>query len=558
MNYMKNYQFWKDYDKLDKNLRIELEHLNEKEREDAFYQNLSFGTGGLRGVMGVGTNRVNIYTIRKATLGFANYLLKNDLTNGVAISYDNRHDSRKFALEAAQVFAAQGIRSFVFDHLRPTPMLSLAVRHFNLSGGIMITASHNPKEYNGYKVYDQTGAQVNPDVANQIIAEVDAIENLFTIETEDNPLISYIHDTFDQLYIDAIKPIQILNERKKIKIVYSPLHGAGGPIIPKFLKSEGYDVYPLASQMVEDPNFSATESSNPEDAAAYLESIKYAKKIDADIVMITDPDADRLGVAVKHNGEYVSLTGNQTASVELYYILTKKQEKGILPPHGHVYTTNVTSKLIDVIAASFDIKVITTLTGFKFIGEKAEKYQETNPYIFGCEESYGSLVSDVVRDKDAVQAVYLLAEIANHLKLKGLTMIDYLDEIYLKYGAFYEYTHFITLKGIQGSKQIERIMAHFRSNPPIIKDKNLLGYEDALLDVLVDDGVKSKLNLPTSNVLKYIYEDDTWLVFRPSGTEPKLKIYYGTKKKTLDNAKTYLAELNEMILAQISEIQGDE
>ncbi len=554
MDYKKNYDLWKNYSNLDKNLKNELKSLSEKEVEDAFYQNLSFGTGGLRGIMGVGTNRVNIYTIRKSTLGFANYLLKHHLNQGVAISYDNRHDSKKFAKEAAMVFAAKGIKSFVFDQLRPTPMLSFAVRHFNLSGGIMITASHNPKAYNGYKVYDQTGSQVNPDVAQIIIDEIDCIEDIFHIETLDSDLISYVDESFDQLYLNAIRPIKILNETKKIKIVYSPLHGTGGPIIPKFLTEEGYDIHPYLPQMVVDPDFSATESSNPEEKDAYIETIKYAQEIDADIVMVTDPDADRLGIAVKHEDHFHLITGNQTASVELYYLLSMRKKFNILPPNGHVYTTNVTTKLIEVIARSFDLDVITTLTGFKFIGEQAEKYKETNPYIFGCEESYGSLISDVVRDKDAVQAVYLLAEIANHLKLQNKTMIDYLAEIYLKYGAFYEYTHSIMLKGIEGSQKIDQIMAHFRECPPHIEDKHLLGYDDVLLSVRVEDGIKSKLKLPKSNVLKYIFEDDTWIVLRPSGTEPKLKIYYGTKKKDLTEAKIYLNELNQMMLAHIEKI----
>ncbi len=555
MDYKDNYNLWKENKDLDKTLKAELETLNEKQIEDAFYKDLSFGTGGLRGIMGVGTNRVNIYTIRKATLGFANYLLKHDLTNGVAISYDNRLDSKRFAKEAAMVLAAKNIKSYLFHNLRPTPMLSFAVRYFKASGGIMLTASHNPKEYNGYKAYDQTGAQVNPDDANQIIQEIHDINDIFNIQTKDNDLITYIDESFDDIYLDAIKHIKINDEPKKVKIVYSPLHGTGAPIIPKFLSSEGYDIYPFDPQMIEDPNFSNTKSSNPEDEIAYDKSIKYAKEIDADIVMITDPDADRLGIAVKHEGRYHLLTGNQTASIELYYILENRKKFNLLPPNGHVYTTNVTTKLIEVIARDFDLDVITTLTGFKFIGEKAEIYKDTNPYIFGCEESYGSLISDVVRDKDAVQAVYMLAEIANHLHLKGLTIIDYLNQIYQKYGAFYEYTHSIMLKGIEGSKRIDMIMDHFRENPPKLEGMALIGFDDILKQIRVEDGIKSKIKLPQSNVLKYIFEEDTWMVFRPSGTEPKLKIYYGTKKKTLDDAKSYLQEINLSILKQIDEIK---
>ena len=554
MNYKENYNLWKNYKDLDQSLKQELDTLDENQIEEAFYQDLTFGTGGLRGIMGVGTNRVNIYTIRKATLGFARYLLKHNLTDGVAISYDNRKDSKKFAKEAAKVLAANGIKSYLFNALRPTPMLSFAVRYFKASGGIMITASHNPKQYNGYKAYDQTGAQVNPITADLIIEEINNIKNPFDIDTVENDLIHSVDETFDDIYLNAIKDIKINDEIKKVKIVYSPLHGTGGPIIPQFLMDQGYEVHPYTPQMIVDPNFSNTKSSNPEDHEAYEQTIAFAKDIDADIVMVTDPDADRLGIAVKHEGTYELITGNQTASVELYYLLTQRKKYNLLPPNGHVYTTNVTTKLIEVIARSFELDVITTLTGFKFIGEKAEMYQETNPYIFGCEESYGSLISDVVRDKDAVQAVYMLAEIANHLKLQGKTIMDYLNEIYDTYGAYYEYTHSISLKGIEGSKKIQEIMSFFRENPPRLDDKHLLGYDDVQKSIRVEDGIKSHLDLPKSNVLKYIFEDDTWIVFRPSGTEPKIKIYYGTKQKTLEEAKAYLQTIDKQIMKIIDEI----
>jgi len=554
MNYKENYNLWKNYKDLDQSLKQELDTLDEKQIEEAFYQDLTFGTGGLRGIMGVGTNRVNIYTIRKATLGFARYLLKHNLTDGIAISYDNRKDSKRFAEEAAKVLAANHIKSYLFNALRPTPMLSFAVRYFKASGGIMITASHNPKQYNGYKAYDQTGAQVNPKTADLIIEEINSIKNPFEIKTADNDLIQKVDETFDDIYLNAIKDIKINDEVKKVKIVYSPLHGTGGPIIPQFLMDQGYEVHPYTPQMIVDPNFSNTKSSNPEDHEAYENTIAFAKDIDADIVMVTDPDADRLGIAVKHDGTYELITGNQTASVELYYLLSQRMKYNLLPPNGHVYTTNVTTKLIEVIARSFELDVITTLTGFKFIGEKAEMYQDTNPYIFGCEESYGSLISDVVRDKDAVQAVYMLAEIANHLKLQGKTIMDYLNEIYETYGAYYEYTHAISLKGIEGSKKIQEIMSFFRENPPKLEDKHLLGYDDVLKSIRVEDGIKSHLDLPKSNVLKYIFEDDTWIVFRPSGTEPKIKIYYGTKQKTLEEAKAYLQTIDKQIMKIIDEI----
>lgn len=548
-DYMKNYEFWKKQDLLP-SLRQELEKLTEKEIEDAFYKDLTFGTGGLRGIMGLGTNRVNIYTIKKATLGLANYLNKNDLVRGVAISYDNRLDSQIFAKESAMVLAKQGIPSYLFKALRPTPMLSFAVRHFNCDAGIMITASHNPKAYNGYKVYDPTGAQINPATATDIIAEIEKITNPFDIETLDD-LITYVDDAFDQIYLDAIKNIKIYDEEKKVKIVYSPLHGTGGTIIPKFLKSQGFDVYPYKPQMIVDPSFSNTKSSNPEESAAYERAIQYAKEIDADIVMLTDPDADRLGVAVKHHDDYVLLTGNQTAAIELNYILSEKQKLGKLDTNGYVYTTNVTTDLIKAIAEAYKIEVITTLTGFKFIGEQAHINEGKHAYLFGCEESYGSLISDVVRDKDAVQAVYLLAEIANYLKLKDLTMVDYLDYIHGYYGVYYEYTNPMKFEGIEGAKKIERIMSYYRNNPPKIPNKALIAYDDVLKGIHVEDGVESPLTLPTSNVLKYYYEDNTWIVFRPSGTEPKIKIYFGVKAKSKEEAKTYVSEVEASLLKTI-------
>ena len=552
MNYKDNYNFWKSQNLIPE-LENELNKLTEKEIEDAFYQDLTFGTGGLRGIMGVGTNRVNIYTISKATLGLANYLNAHDLTKGVALSYDNRKDSRTFAIHAAKVLRKQGIKSFVFDNLRPTPMLSFAVRHFKCDAGIMITASHNPKAYNGYKVYDKTGAQLNIETANNVIAEINKITNPFEIETLDKD-ITYIDESFDDIYLDLVETIKLYDEEKIIKIVYSPLHGTGGTVIPKFLKDQGFDVYPYKPQMIVDPAFSNTKSSNPEEEQAYTGSILYAEELDADIVMLTDPDADRLGIAVKHQGEYQLITGNQTAAVELFYILNEKQRLGKLPEHGQVYTTNVTTDLIREIAKSFGIKVITTLTGFKFIGEQADIYEGKNPYLFGCEESYGSLISDFVRDKDAVQAVYMLAEIANHLKLQGLTIVDYLDIIYRDYGVYYEYTNPMKFEGIEGANKIKRIMSYYRKNPPMLPYKELLSYDDVSLNKHVENGVETTLNLPKSNVLKYYYSDNTWVVFRPSGTEPKIKIYFGVKSNSLEDAKSYVSKVEKKLLDTIEGI----
>lgn len=556
MEHLKRYETWMAYEGLDVELKKELNELSEDQIKEAFYRDLEFGTGGLRGIMGVGTNRINLYTIRRATLGFANYIMDEKISGGVAISYDNRKDSKRFALESAKVLAACGIKSYIYRELRPTPMLSYLVRHFKCAGGIMITASHNPKEYNGYKAYDKTGAQLNPHDADRVVSEILKIDDIFNVKTVDNELIQYIEEDFDWVYLEDVKKIAInKDELRSVKIAYSPLHGAGGPIIPKFLEKMGYDIHVYAPQLMVDPTFSKTRSSNPEEALAFENSIQYAKEIKADIVMITDPDADRLGIAVKHGNEYHLLTGNQTAVIELFYLLDEKKKRDLLPKKGFVYTTNVTTELINRIAESFHMDVVTTLTGFKFIGEQAEKNQRIAPYMFGCEESYGSLILDFVRDKDAVQAVYLLAEISNVLKNRGLTVIDYLEKIYQMYGYYYEFTQSITLKGISGVEKMNKIMEYYRLNPPVLHQKSLIYFDDVYRQVRVENGVSTPLSYPQSNVLKYVYEQDTWIVFRPSGTEPKIKIYYGTKAKSMEDAKIFVEAINTKIKQDIDRIE---
>lgn len=554
MSYEKKYQFWLNQKDLDPHLLSELIALNEEQIQEVFHSDLSFGTGGLRGLMGVGTNRVNVYTIRKASLGFAKYIKKLNHHGGVAISYDNRHYSKMFAKEAAMVLANEGIKSYLFENLRPTPMLSYAVRHFGCAGGIMITASHNPKEYNGYKVYDQTGAQVNLETAQKIIDEINLIDNPFEIDVKDNELIESIDSSFDDIYLNDVKTIALNHQERVIKIVYSPLHGTGGPIIPRLLDETNYEVYPFMPQMNIDPNFSHTKSSNPEEELAYIETIKYAKEIDADIIMITDPDADRLGIAVKHQETYHLLTGNQTAVIELYYILQERRKQNRLPIQGMAYKTIVTSDLIDMIAASFNVSITSTLTGFKFIGEKAEHDKDKFTYLFGCEESYGSLISPFVRDKDAVQACFMLAEIANFTKLKDMTLVDYLESIYKAYGYFYEYTKSITLPGISGIDKINSIMNHFRHNPPNIYDKYLISFDDYKKGIKIQNGKVSKLDLPKSDVLKYYYQDHTWIVLRPSGTEPKMKIYFQTVQSSLQDGKQYIDQILKNLLKEIDAI----
>lgn len=554
MQYLKTYQAWVDNLDLDPVLKQELQTLSQSDIKESFYQNLSFGTGGLRGLMGVGTNRVNLYTIRKATLGFGRYLLENKETNGVAIAYDNRHDSARFALETAKVLAALGIKSYLFKNLRPTPMLSFAVRYFKASGGVMITASHNPKAYNGYKVYNASGAQLNLEEAEAVIEQISQIDDLFSIEAVENDLIQYIDQDFDQIYLNLVKDVSVQNTSKPLKIVFSPLHGTGGTVIPQFLKQEGYDVYPYVPQMTTDPNFSATLSSNPEEENAYIETINYAKSVGAELILVTDPDADRLGVAVLKDGTYQLLSGNQTAAIELYYLSTEKKRLGRLPKNSYVFTTNVTTDLIPVLAQDFGFNLKTTLTGFKFIGEQAKEIEGKGTYFFGCEESYGSLILDFVRDKDAVQAVYLLAEIANVVFSRGQTLVDYLEEIYQKYGYFYEYTLNVTLAGIKGSGHIQDIMTYYRSNPPVIPGFKFLGYDDIASGISSKDGKEQPIGLPKSNVIKYYFEQNTWIVFRPSGTEPKIKIYFGTKSTSLEQAKIFVDGLVQEIKETIGKI----
>ena len=544
MSYQNNYHTWLNESKLTLEEKNTLLQMDEKEKEESFFQDLSFGTGGIRGILGLGPNRINKYTIQKVTLGFANYLKKVNKLKGVAISYDNRYGSFEFAYEAAKVLAFNGIKSYIFKSLRPTPMLSFLVRHYNTSAGIMLTASHNPKEYNGFKAYNETGAQLSISESESVILEINKIKSPFGIGSVENELIHWIDNELDDVYLSKVKNIAVRHDEKQLKIVYSPLHGTGGTLIPKLLKESGYDVYSEPNQMIVDPAFSHTKSSNPEDKIAYEQSILLANNVDADVIFITDPDADRLGVAYKLDGKYHILNGNQTASMMLYYILSEKKQE-----QGFVYTTVVTSHLIQNIAHSFNQLVGETLTGFKFIGEQAEKHQGKIPYIFGCEESYGSLVSDFVRDKDAVQAVYLLAEIVNTLKLRGLTVKDYLNTIYETYGYFVEDTISLTLKGIEGAKRIEQITSYVREHGLNIKDfkvDQFIDYNEGILN-------PHDIQLPPSNVLKFI-SGSGFIIFRPSGTEPKLKIYISVKEATKLQSNEKLEQFKQSIMTFIDSI----
>lgn len=544
MTYQDNYKIWLNESALSEEEKQILLSMDEKEKEESFYQELSFGTGGIRGILGLGPNRINKYTIQRVTLGFANYLKSEHKLNGVAISYDNRYGSYEFAYEAAKVLAFNGIKSYIYKALRPTPMLSYLVRHFKTSAGIMLTASHNPKEYNGFKAYNDTGAQLSTDESNKVIEEISKIASPFHIGTLDNDLIHWIGDEIDDIYLNEVEKIAVRHDEKDLKIVYSPLHGTGGTVIPKLLDKTGYTVYSEPNQMKVDPEFSHTKSSNPEDHIAYEKTIELARKKDADVIFVTDPDADRLGVAYKLNDDYHILNGNQTASMMLYYILSEKKQ-----PSGIVYTTVVSSHLLKDIARKYNQKVGETLTGFKFIGEQAEKNQGKLPYIFGCEESYGSLVSDFVRDKDAVQAVYLLAEILNTLKSRNLTVKDYLDEIYHIFGYYLEDTINLTLKGIEGSKRIIQITDYVR-----LHGIKIDGFEvKKKIDFSKGMVHPHDIVLPPSNVLKF-ESDQGFIIFRPSGTEPKLKIYISVKTTSHAASKQKISDLKTAIMAFINQI----
>jgi phosphoglucomutase len=543
----KEVQKWLDYKALDQGLKDILNKMDDTELHDAFYKNLEFGTGGMRGIIGPGTNRMNIYTIRKANVGFGEYL-KNQYQNqdiSVVIAHDNRHKSVDFAKASAEVLGALGIKTYLFESLRPTPELSFAVRHLNAKGGIVVTASHNPPNYNGYKIYDEDGCQLVPKYADKVIALVDQVDDLFAIETIDfdtlqaKQLVTYIGEEIDEAYLNKVDEVQLVKkEDKPLKIVFTPLHGTSRKIGLDALERNGFNVIPVEEQMTIDPNFTTVKSPNPENKEAFEYAIKYGLKHQADILIATDPDADRLGVAVWHDGEYKLLTGNQTGAILVHYILHTRKEQGTLPKNGMVYNTIVTSEFGATIAKAFGMEVGSTLTGFKFIGEQAKLIEETDyEFMFGYEESYGYVVKDFVRDKDSIQALLLISEIANVGKLNNKTLYDYLLFLYETYGYYVEDLVNIVLEGAKGEAKIKEILKHFRNNKPeMVAGQNVVKVEDYLIGKGYEDKKVYDLTLPSSNVLKFFLEDGSWFVLRPSGTEPKLKIYIGVKGDSLDDA----------------------
>ncbi len=542
MDYKKRYNKWLNEESLNEKEKQILRDYDEKTIYDAFYQDIDFGTGGLRGIMGLGTNRINVYTIKKATKGFADYLLKTKSNPEVVIGYDNRHNSKEFAYEAAKVLAYMKIKVYIFQELRPTPLVSFAIKHLKLDGGIMVTASHNPKEYNGYKVYNNYGGQVIVEEALEIIKLIAKNEDLFQIKSVDNEYIIRLDETVELAYLKRVKKLtvnQFLN--KDLKIMYSPLHGTGSTLIVDLLKESGYDLEVVSSQMKSDPNFTNTKSSNPEDFIAYEKALIEAKKENSDIILLTDPDADRLGMAVKDKNDYTILNGNEIAAVMLYYLLNERPLE-----NGAVYTTIVTSDIIKEIAAYYKQNIVETLTGFKFIAQWSKKFKNLHPYVFGCEESYGTLVSDFVADKDAVQAAFLLAEIAQKLKKEGKTIVDYLNLIYLKFGFYQQGALNYFFPGEEGALKINEIMSYLRKEGLLNINLDLIKTEDYQNGILLDNGVY----LPPSNVVKFIYNSG-WIAFRPSGTEPKLKVYFSThnqeKKKAVEVLDFLINQVKQVI-----------
>lgn len=556
---------WESFEELDSDLRKELEEMKNDEARlmDAFYNDIAFGTGGLRGILGVGTDRMNIYVVRKSTLGFLNYMIQkypNIKEMGVAISYDCRKNSRLFAEHAAMIIASRGVKAYLYTDIRSTPQLSFTVRYLGCAGGIMITASHNPPVYNGYKIYDHEGCQLVPELADMVIDEINKITDMFKIETESfdvlvkKGLIKEIDKEVDSAYVEKVKEVTVQNVLKNnIKIVYTPLHGTGATHMVNLLTSTGYNVYPVEEQMVSDGNFSTLKSPNPEESSAFEYAINLGNKLNADILIATDPDADRMGIAAKNKkGEYVLLTGNQTGAILLDYLGKYKK----IQKQGVVYNTIVTSNLAKAICDKHNLELVQTLTGFKFIGEQAALIEGTDKeFFFGYEESYGYVIKDFVRDKDSFQATLLLAEVASFYKEQNKTLIDVLYDIFDEYGYYLEGVHNIALAGLEGSKRIEKIMRHFQQTPlENIAGCHIKTFEDYDKLEKVEDGKKSKLTLPKSFVLKYIFDDGGWFVLRPSGTEPKLKIYIAIKGDTYEDAQNLIARLKKEVLDIIDSI----
>lgn len=569
MSYQENYQKWVDFVELPDYLRQDLENMDEKTKEDAFYTNLEFGTAGMRGLVGAGTNRINIYVVRQATEGLARLIESkggNEKERGVAIAYDSRHFSPEFAFESAAVLAKHGIKSYVFESLRPTPELSFAVRHLNCFAGIMVTASHNPAPFNGYKVYGEDGGQMPPHDADALTTYIRAIENPFAVEVADvetekaSGLIEVIGEAVDIEYLKEVKDINInpaLIEEfgKDMKIVYTPLHGTGEMLARRALAQAGFDsVQVVEAQATADPDFSTVTSPNPESQAAFALAEELGRQVGADVLVATDPDADRVGIEVlQKDGSYLNLSGNQIGAIMAKYILEAHKNAGTLPENAALCKSIVSTDLVTKIAESYGATMFNVLTGFKFIAEKIQEFEEkhNHTYMMGFEESFGYLIKPFVRDKDAIQAVLVVAELAAYYRSRGLTLADGIEEIYKEYGYYAEKTISVTLSGVDGAEQIKAIMAKFRNNAP--KEWNATAItvvEDFKAQTATAaDGTVTNLTTPPSDVLKYTLADGSWIAVRPSGTEPKIKFYIAVVGETNEESQAKIANIEAEINA---------
>ena len=569
MTYQENYQKWVDFADLPDYLRQDLNNMDEKTKEDAFYTNLEFGTAGMRGLIGAGTNRINIYVVRQATEGLARLIESkggNEKERGVAIAYDSRHFSPEFAFESAAVLAKHGIKSYVFESLRPTPELSFAVRHLNCFAGIMITASHNPAPFNGYKVYGEDGGQMPPHDADALTTYIRGIENPFAVEVADveaekaSGLIEVIGKAVDVEYLKEVKDVNInpaLIEEfgKDMKIVYTPLHGTGEMLARRALAQAGFDsVQVVEAQATADPDFSTVKSPNPESQAAFALAEELGRQVGADVLVATDPDADRVGVEVlQKDGSYLNLSGNQIGAIMAKYILEAHKNADTLPENAALCKSIVSTDLVTKIAESYGATMFNVLTGFKFIAEKIQEFEEkhNHTYMMGFEESFGYLIKPFVRDKDAIQAVLVVAELAAYYRSRGLTLADGIEEIYKEYGYYAEKTISVTLSGVDGAEQIKEIMAKFRDNGP--KEWNqtaITVVEDFKAQTATAaDGTITNLTTPPSDVLKYTLADGSWIAVRPSGTEPKIKFYIAVVGESNEDSQAKIANIEAEINA---------
>lgn len=569
MSYKESCQKWLDFKGLPDYLRDEIIAMDDKTKEDAFYTNLEFGTAGMRGLIGAGTNRINIYVVRQATEGLAQLIeSKGDEAKkrGVAIAYDSRRFSQEFAFESAQVLANHGIKAYVFESLRPTPELSFAVRHLHTFAGIMVTASHNPAPFNGYKVYGEDGGQMPPADADALTDYIRAIDNPFEIvladleEAKAFGLIEVIGEAVDSEYLKEVADVNINKDLieqygKDMKIVYTPLHGTGEMLARRALANAGFaSVQVVEAQATPDPDFSTVKSPNPESQAAFALAEELGRQVDADVLVATDPDADRLGVEIRQaDGSYKNLSGNQIGAIIAKYILEAHKTAGTLPENAALAKSIVSTELVTKIAESYGATMFNVLTGFKFIAEKIQEFEEkhNHTYMFGFEESFGYLIKPFVRDKDAIQAVLIVAEIAAYYRSRGMTLADGIEEIYKEYGYYAEKTISVTLSGVDGAAQIKAIMDKFRDNAPTQFNKtDIVLLEDFEKQTATSkDGSVTQLTTPPSNVLKYLLADDSWFAVRPSGTEPKIKFYIATVGSSLEDAEEKIANIEKEINA---------